>query len=226
MIILIMAAFALLGFLANMILENRVIRILTTLIMFIGLIISVIGIVANIHDHYGMKTVTTTKKEQIYTAGDVNQGFGMLLYQGVGTNGKENVYIYKTSSSDAKKNFVAKPDLKTTSRRENIAGNKAYKVTKTTRWVYKNNTYKLLFGIADNNKSLKHRRTIYQVPSTWIALTTTQAKSLSDKMTPKTDVEKAAAAEQQKKLADLAQKDPDRAAQVQIEAVKAALDIK
>jgi hypothetical protein len=116
--------------------------------------------------------------------------------------------------------------LKTTSRRESIAGNKAYKVTKTTRWVYKNNTYKLLFGIADNNKSLKHRRTIYQVPSTWIALTTTQAKSLSAKMTPKTDAEKAAAAEQQKQLAELAQKDPDKAAQMQVKAVKAALDSK
>ncbi|MFT8673884.1 DUF4811 domain-containing protein [Leuconostoc mesenteroides] len=225
MIILIMAVFALLGFLANMMLENRAIRLLTALIMFIGLIISVIGIVANMHDHYGMKAVTTTKKRQIYTAGDANQGFGMLLYQGVGTNGKENVYIYKTSS-DAKKTFVAKPDLKTTSRRESIAGNKAYKVTKTTRWVYKNNTYKLLFGIADNNKSLKHRRTIYQVPSTWIALTTTQAKSLSAKMTPKTDAEKAAAAEQQKQLAELAQKDPDKAAQTQVKAVKAALDSK
>lgn len=56
-------------------------------------------------------------------------------------------------------------------------------------------------------------------------MTTTQAKSLSAKMTPKTDAEKAAA-EQQKQLAELAQKDPDKAAQMQVKAVKAALDSK
>ncbi|MGQ2286236.1 DUF4811 domain-containing protein [Leuconostoc suionicum] len=225
MIILIMALFAILAFLANMMLENRITRLTVTSIMFLGLVISVIGIVANMHDHYGMKQVTTTKKEQIYTAGSANQGFGMLLYQAVGTNGKENVYIYKTSS-DAKKTHVAKPDLNTTSNQESISGNKAYKVTKTTRWVYKNSTYKLLFGIADNNNSLKHRYTTYQVPSTWIALTTAQAKSLSAKMTPKTDAEKVAAAEQQKQLAALAQTDPDKAAQMQVKAVKTALNIK
>lgn len=225
MIILIMAIFAILAFLANMMLENRSIRLVSTSIMFIGLIISVVAIVLNMHDHYGMKQVTTTDKEQIYTAGSSSQGFGMLLHQAVGTNGKENVYIYKTSS-DAKKTHVAKPDLKTTSNQQSISGNKAYKITKTTRWVYKNDTYKLLFGIADNNKTLKHRNTTYQVPSTWVSLTTVQAKTLSAKMTPKTDAEKVAAAEQQKQLAALAQTDPDKAAQMQVKAVKTALNIK
>ena len=78
-----------------MMLENRVIRLLTALIMFIGLIISVIGIVANMHDHYGMKAVTTTKTANLYSEGDANQGFGMLLYQGVGTNGKKMFIFIK-----------------------------------------------------------------------------------------------------------------------------------
>ncbi|GMA70090.1 hypothetical protein GCM10025879_13360 [Leuconostoc litchii] len=64
MIILIMAIFAILAFLANMMLENRIIRITTTAVMFVGLIISVIGIIANMHDHYGMKQVTTTEKSK------------------------------------------------------------------------------------------------------------------------------------------------------------------
>ncbi|TYC46360.1 DUF4811 domain-containing protein [Leuconostoc litchii] len=225
MIILIMAIFAILAFLANMMLENRIIRITTTAVMFVGLIISVIGIIANMHDHYGMKQVTTTEKKQIYTAGGANQGFGILLYQGIGSNGEENVYIYKHSAKTTK-NYVAKPNLKTTSSRQSISGNKAYKITKTTRWVYKNNTYKLLFGIADNNKTVKHRHTTYQVPETWVALTTTQAKSLSAKMAPKNDAEKIAAAEKQKQLSALAQTNPDKAAQLQVQAIKAALNIK
>ncbi|GMA70091.1 hypothetical protein GCM10025879_13370 [Leuconostoc litchii] len=83
-----------------------------------------------------------------------------------------------------------------------------------------------MFGIADNNKTVKHRHTTYQVPETWVALTTTQAKSLSAKMAPKNDAEKIAAAEKQKQLSALAQTNPDKAAQLQVQAIKAALNIK
>nr|MWN21778.1 DUF4811 domain-containing protein [Leuconostoc lactis] len=70
--------------------------------------------------------------------------------------GKENVYIYK-ASPDAKKTTLAKPDLKTTSQRVAVAGDKAYKIVQTTRYVYRNNTYKFLFGWADNNH---HKSTV------------------------------------------------------------------
>ena len=46
------------------------------------------------------------------------------------------------------------------------------------------------------------------------------------KMTPKTDAEKQALAQQQAQLAALAKTDPDKAAQLQVAAVKKALNIK
>ncbi|MDI6552976.1 DUF4811 domain-containing protein [Leuconostoc falkenbergense] len=225
MIILLIALFAILAFVANMMITNRGVRIVTTVIMFAGLILSVAGVAANMNAHYGMKEVTTTTKKQIYTAGTASQGFGLLLYQSVGTNGAENVYVYRATDS-AKKTTVAKPSLKTSSRMSNISGNKAYKITKTTRYVYKNATMRLMFGIGGNNHQLKNKHVIYQVPSTWVALTTTQAKSLQSKMTPKTDAEKQALAQQQAQLATLAKTDPDKAAQLQVAAVKKALNIK
>lgn len=114
MIIIILAVFAVLAFWANMTIKSTVARYVTVTVMFIGLTLSVIAIVANMHSHFGMKTVVTTTKTEIYSAGSPQQQFGVLLYQSVGTAGKENVYIYK-ASPDAKKTTLAKPDLKTTS---------------------------------------------------------------------------------------------------------------
>lgn len=224
MIIIILAVFAVLAFWANMTIKSTVTRYVTVTVMFIGLTLSVIAIVANMHSHFGMKTVVTTTKTEIYSAGSPQQQFGVLLYQSVGTAGKENVYIYK-ASPDAKKTTLAKPDLKTTSQRVAVAGDKAYKIVQTTRYVYRNNTYKFLFGWADNNHQLKHKHVIYQVPATWIAMTPDQAKSLAAKMAPKTPEEQAGAAAKQAKLAALAKIDPDRAARAQVDQIKQVLQI-
>lgn len=224
MIILIMALFAILAFWTNMTIKKSGMRYAVTLVMFAGLILSVIMIVANMHDHYGMTSVTTTTKKEIYSAGPNEQNFGMLLYQPVGTNGKENAYIYKAATQN-KKTTVAKPDLNTTTRQVDISGNKAYKVTKTTRFVYKLNGFKVLFGIAGNDGQIKHRQVTYQVPSTWVALTTEQAKSLPGKLTPKNAAEKTMAAQQQKQLSDLEKSNPDQAARLTVNQVKKVLQL-
>lgn len=224
MIIIILALFAVLAFWSNMTIKTAVVRYATTSLMFIGLMISVVAMVANMHDHFGMKTVTTTTKTQIYSAGSAQQTFGVLLYQSVGTAGKENVYIYKATPT-AEKTTLAKPDLKTTSSRVAVSGNRAYKVVQRTRYVYRNNGYKFLFGWADNNQQLKHRHVIYQVPATWVAMTPDQAKSLSAKLAPKTPEAQASAAAQQAQLAALAKSDPDKAAALQVAQIKKVLAI-
>lgn len=224
MIIIILALFAILAFWANMTIKTVVVRYVTTAVMFVGLILSVIAMVANMHQHFGMKSVVTTTKTAIYSAGSAQQNFGVLLYQGVGTAGKENVYIYKASPK-AVHTTLAKPDLNTTSSRVAVDGNKAYKVVRTTRYVYRNNAYKFLFGLADNNYQLKQRHVTYQVPATWVAMTPEQAKSLSAKMAPKTPEAQAGAAAQQAQLAALAQADPDKAATLQVVQIKKVLEI-
>lgn len=222
MIILIMAVFAIVAFFANMTIKSSGVRYAITLLMFTGLIVSVVALVANMHNHYGMEKVTTTTKKAIYSAASSDQGFGMLLYQNVGTNGKENVYIYRQSATD-KKTTISKPDLKTSSSRTNITGNQAYQVTKTTRFVYKSSGFKLLFGIANNNHELQHRHVNYQVPATWITMTTVQAKALPGKLAANATADKASAEQQKKQLAVLAQTDPDKAATIQVEQIKKIL---
>ncbi|AFS41111.1 DUF4811 domain-containing protein [Leuconostoc gelidum] len=224
MIILIMALFAIAAFLASMTIKKSGIRYAVTLVMFAGLILSVIMVIANMHDHYGMTSVTTTTKKEIHSAGPTTQNFGMLLYQQIGTDGKENAYIYKTAAQD-KKTTVAKPDLNMTTSHVNVSGNKAYKVTKTTRFVYKSNGFKLLFGVANNDGEIKHRQVIYQVPPTWVALTTEQAKSLASKLAPKSAAERTIAAQQQRQLSDLAKSNPDQAARLTVNQVKKVLQI-
>ena len=107
----------------------------------------------------------------------------------------------------------------------NVSGNKAYKVTKTTRFVYKSNGFKLLFGVANNDGEIKHRQVIYQVPPTWVALTTEQAKSLASKLAPKSAAERTIAAQQQRQLSDLAKSNPDQAARLTVNQVKKVLQI-
>ncbi|WP_294973910.1 DUF4811 domain-containing protein [uncultured Leuconostoc sp.] len=224
MIILIMALFALFAFFANMTIKKAGIRYTVTLFMFAGLIVSVIAMIANMHDHYGMTSVTTTTKREIYSAGPSTQNFGMLLYQNVGTNGQENVYIYREAAND-KKTTVSKPNLDTRSKRVNVSGNQAYRVASTTRYVYKSKVFNLLFGIADNDKQVKHRQITYQLPATWVALTTTQAQSLASKLAPKSAAERTIAEQQQKQLSDLAKVNPDKAATLEVNQIKSVLKI-
>ena len=63
MIIIILAVFAVLAFWANMTIKSTVTRYVTVTVMFIGLTLSVVAIVANMHSHFGMKKVVTTTQQ-------------------------------------------------------------------------------------------------------------------------------------------------------------------
>ncbi|CAH1851505.1 DUF4811 domain-containing protein [Convivina praedatoris] len=222
MILLILFLFVALAFISLMFLDKQT-YVIGGVIGFIGIILSVGLITANMANHFGMETKVTTHKSMMYSATN-SKGYGVLLYQPVGTSGKENVYIYRKHEQDQKPTIV-KPDLTMTTNRQEIAGNQAYRVIKDTRYVYKNDFWKLMFSIAGNDGELKKRQVTYQLPQNWIALTTQQAKNLQAKMTPKTDEEKAAVAQQQEALAELAQNDPDQAGIKQVQQIKATLNI-
>ncbi|CAK8054344.1 DUF4811 domain-containing protein [Eupransor demetentiae] len=183
MIILLLLIFVIFAFYTILYLEKPLWRILGGVIGFAGIIASVALITANMHDHFGMKTETVTSKTQIYSAASTasSDDYGVLLYQPLGTNGKENVYIYRSQKNSLQPK-PTEPDLKTTTKRQSISGEKAYLYTKTTRYVYKNGFWSFLFGWADNNKEIKTRTQTYQIPDNWIALSTAQAKQLQKKL--------------------------------------------
>lgn len=176
MIIILLILFVILAFFAIMLVKDAKLRWLYTALSFAAVAFCLVLITGNAHDHWGMKVKTTTKKVQIYSAQDQNT-YGVLAYQPVGTSGREKAFVYKASTT-AKEATVAKPDLKTKTAIQDIDGNQAFQVTKTKEYIYDNGFYQFLFGWAGNNHEVKSKQVTYQVPATWIALSTQDGAKL------------------------------------------------
>ncbi|MCK8617496.1 DUF4811 domain-containing protein [Fructobacillus sp. M158] len=176
MIIILLILFVILAFLSIMLIKETKVRWVATIASFIAVALCLVFITGNAHDHWGMKVKTVTKKAQIYSAQDQNT-YGVLAYQPVGTSGKEKAFVYKATVA-AKDATVAKPDLKTTTAIQDIDGNQAFQVTTTKEYVYDNGFYQFLFGWAGNNHDVKSKLVTYQVPATWIALSTQDGAKL------------------------------------------------
>ena len=141
----------------------------------ISLVSSLVLVVMNDSQHFGLKKVTTTKTVTLKSAG--SSQLDMLLYQSVGTSDQHRVYIYKTTA-DQKKASTTAANVKTANYVKTTTGSTKL-VTKTTRWTYKSGVAKLWFGIADNDKQLIKRTNTFYVQKTWAVLSTSQAKQLS-----------------------------------------------
>lgn len=151
---------------------------------FIGLfVLSLILLISNEYGHFGMHQVTNEKTYQIQS---VQKGSNLLLKKELGTNGKEDVYIYRTpETANDKKPETTKVDVhvKNTVKTGNYSA--ATLTKKTTRWEYKNGFYSFLFGISNNNKEFVKQRNTFKVGNDWLVLTTTQASQLQKKMKSK-----------------------------------------
>lgn len=156
---------------------DKVWKWLLTCLFFIIFVGSIVASVANTHYHWGMEKQATTKTTKIVSSADASQGMNMLLYTEVGTKGNDTVYIYKTSEKQ-KKVSTTKADL-TVTNKVKTGAKKATKVTKTTRWVYKSDAFKVLFGVYGNNKEYVKQTNTFNIPDSWVHLSTTQAKKLA-----------------------------------------------
>lgn len=157
-------------------------------IIFIG---SVTLMEMNYAHHFGMEKDITTKEVSLVSSADA-ENLNILLYQPVGTKG-DKVYLYKTTPTQKKVSQTGTDRVTNTVETTNT--NKATLETKTTRWVYKNSFYNLLFGISGNNKEYDSRKNTFYLPSDWIELSTDQAKKLGEEMNAKketleTDIKK------------------------------------
>lgn len=152
---------------------------------FIALfILSLVLLISNEYGHFGMKQVTSEKTYQIQT---VQKGSNLLLKKELGTNGKEDVYIYRTpETANKKKPTTTKVDVNVTNKVKTGNYSAATLERKTTRWEYKNSFYSFLFGISDNNKEFVKQTNTFKVGQDWLVLTTTQASKLQKQMKSKT----------------------------------------
>ncbi|USS88799.1 DUF4811 domain-containing protein [Fructilactobacillus cliffordii] len=175
MIFMILIGTVLAFFLCFNLISNHKIANLTGAIAGLLVILTVLSIIGNFHDHLGMKkaTVTTT---QSFTS--INKQMNMVLYQKLGKQGKEQVVIYKKSASQKKPTTT--PAINT----KNIIHHKGTKnklVTQKQEWVYKNGFYRMMFGLAQKETFIKRTNTFY-VANDYLVMTPKQAKEFGQRM--------------------------------------------
>lgn len=144
---------------------------LITGLIFVG---STVMITANFHDHWGMKRITTTKTQKIYSASSQMQ---LILYQPVGTSGKDNVYIYQTKPRQKKPQHTQANEF-TTNRLVWTDSDQATLTVKETRWRFKNDFYKVLFAGSKMDGHLISRTNTFRYPKTFVKISVKQAQAL------------------------------------------------
>ncbi len=157
-------------------------RIVGTLISVVILVSSIVFLTLNSHEHYGMHQTTTTKTTQVYPASAKN-GLNIMLYQDIGSSGKETVQVYKetldqkkTSHTQANEYTAANNRIKRTSAKS------ATLQVKETRWKFNSNTAKFWFGISGMQNKLIKRTNTFSLPKDWLHLSVKQVKALQKKM--------------------------------------------
>ncbi|GAB5054265.1 DUF4811 domain-containing protein [Pediococcus parvulus] len=176
MIIVAVVVLAIALFISMVSISKPFIRWTVSIVLAALLGLSLVLIVLNDSDHFGMEKVTTTKTTDLISVSPSKQ-LKMLLYQDVGTSSKNRVYIYKENASQ-KKPITTNPDPSKTSNKVKVISGTPRVVTKTTRWVYKSSGYKLWFGIAGNDHKLVKHRNALEINKDWLTLSSAQAKKL------------------------------------------------
>ena len=140
-------------------------------LIFVG---STLMITANFHEHWGMKQVTTTKTQKIYSTSSQMQ---LALYQPVGTSGKDNVYIYQTKPRQKTPQHTQANEF-TTNRLVWTDSDQATLTVKETRWRFKNDFYKVLFAGSKMDGNLVSRTNTFRYPNTFVKISVKQAQAL------------------------------------------------
>lgn len=144
---------------------------LITGLIFVG---STVMITANFHDHWGMKRITTTKTQKIYSTSSQMQ---LALYQPVGTSGKDNVYIYQTKPRQKTPQHTQANEF-TTNHLVWTDSDQATLTVKETRWRFKNDFYKVLFAGSKMDGNLVSRTNTFRYPKTFVKISVKQAQAL------------------------------------------------
>lgn len=183
MILIILVIGAICFFLAFMFTNQAAVRALALIVSGIVLIGSTVLMVANYHNHFGMEKVTKTTTQKIYSASG-SSSMNMALYKQVGTSGKNNVYIYNVKEKQKTPSHT-KADEYTSNKVHWTKKSTATLTTKVTRWEYKSDFYSLLFKWSDMDGKIVSRVNTFNLPKTWVKLSTTQAAKLQKLMSSK-----------------------------------------
>ncbi|MGT2888017.1 DUF4811 domain-containing protein [Streptococcus didelphis] len=234
MIILLIALATILTFVTWMLIKPAVLRLTLGILSLVFLVASVAFLTDHFVNHTGMGEKTLTQTKQIYSAGDLKAPFGLVIYQKAGTKSDHHILVFrdKPSQKEAQPHFI--PDkkninqaIKKTARYQLTDSDTASLTTKTNRYVWKSNFYKLMFGFGDEEGELISQEAILNVPKdTWLVLDkkeASQLKNLAKQLQEKQATQAQANPEKALELKTLAQKNPKAFAKMQVEALKQAL---
>ena len=233
MIIVIIALATLATFSSWMLLSSKALRYGLGILSLIVLGGSVYLLTDHFVNHTGMTIETKTMTQKVYTAGDSKLPFGVLVYQELGSKSDSKVLVYRTKQAekDAKPHFV--PDTKHATEAVKKAATyqladvkEAQVKTTTKRYVWKSKTAKLLYGFGGESGELVSQKSVIQVPKdTWLVLSKEQSEKLPD-IAKKMQAQLAADPAKAQAAQALAKANPQAYAEIQVKALKQALNIK
>ncbi len=157
----------------NLLTNNKVLHVSTSIVFAVLFILSTFFITINFHNHYGMHKVSHETSTKLVSSAD--KGMDMLLYQPIGTSGKDKVVIYRTDEKATKPSHTG--TNKVTNEIITTNDSKAKLVTKTVKYEYNSSSNRLWFGLAQK-PTLVRTYNYFYVPKSWMVLTVNQAKQL------------------------------------------------
>lgn len=124
-------------------------------------ILSLVLVVANDRNHFGMERKTETSQIPLISSEPGDEE--VLTYESVGTKG-EKVYLYRTVKNPKKLAQTGQLNVKN---EVTYTASTAVLEKKEVVWVYKNHFYKQFFGIVKNNHQLEHETNTFKLTEKW-----------------------------------------------------------
>nr|WP_243465541.1 DUF4811 domain-containing protein [Oenococcus oeni] len=179
MIFVLVALFALTTFVSWMLLKTAFLRRLWGSLSSLLLFGSILLMILNMNEHFGMAKVVSSQKERIYSVAGNKLSAGILATTSNKKLGSDLViYLYKNKENSAKVRTAVPSSTSSLSMKE-ISGSKAYRVTKVTKWKYKDGLSKLFFGFGKLDKVVSKKKVVFQIPDNeWLQLTEKQLSKL------------------------------------------------
>ncbi|AYF92965.1 DUF4811 domain-containing protein [Apilactobacillus bombintestini] len=161
----------------NLLNKNKALHIISSLFFLVLFLLSTLFITLNFHNHLGMHKVTFEKKSSLVSSVP-GKTINALMYQNIGTSGKDQVVLYRANEKQAK------PQATGTDKVKNVVVTNAKTpklVTKTVKYEYKTSMDRFWFAWAQKPTRVKTVNYFY-MPKDWMKLTVNQVKALPNIM--------------------------------------------
>lgn len=186
MIMILMALFAILTFVAWLVVPVRKWQMILGVIATLGLITTVAAMTLNFTHQLGMRQVETVKTTEIYSAGSPWMNPKMMIAEPLGTDKEHYIMVYRDEVSDTEPTAHFKPDqeklAEATKSHATYKQDKRYKTAqveiKTTRLEWENGLVKWLFGTSGQDKQIVKEEAEVHVPADWVVMTQAEAQKM------------------------------------------------